>query len=96
LKRLCDWRERADSSGITALREFGRRLPQLVWSPSWGVQVGKKPKEGISLCDVGYALPRYVNLGSAMSVRSALPSDGGSVGLCSSAQTVHALIPTLL
>jgi stearoyl-CoA desaturase (delta-9 desaturase) len=30
LKQLCDWRERAESSGIAALREFARRLPQLV------------------------------------------------------------------
>jgi stearoyl-CoA desaturase (delta-9 desaturase) len=30
LKQLCDWRARAESSGIAALREFSRRLPQLV------------------------------------------------------------------
>jgi stearoyl-CoA desaturase (delta-9 desaturase) len=30
LKQLCDWRERAESSGIAALREFSRRLPHLV------------------------------------------------------------------
>jgi len=30
LKQLCDWRERAESSGIAALREFARRLPHLV------------------------------------------------------------------
>lgn len=29
LKQLCDWRERAESSGIAALREFARRLPQI-------------------------------------------------------------------
>jgi stearoyl-CoA desaturase (Delta-9 desaturase) len=30
LKQLCDWRERAEASGIVALREFARRLPHLV------------------------------------------------------------------
>jgi len=30
LKQLCDWRERAESSGIPALGEFARRLPHLV------------------------------------------------------------------
>jgi stearoyl-CoA desaturase (delta-9 desaturase) len=30
LKQLRDWRERAESSGIAALRDFGRRLPHLV------------------------------------------------------------------
>ena len=30
LKQLCDWRVRAESSGIAALREFARRLPHLV------------------------------------------------------------------
>jgi stearoyl-CoA desaturase (delta-9 desaturase) len=30
LKRLCDWRARAEASGIAALREFARRLPHLV------------------------------------------------------------------
>jgi stearoyl-CoA desaturase (Delta-9 desaturase) len=30
LKQLCDWRARAESSGIAALREFARRLPHLV------------------------------------------------------------------
>jgi stearoyl-CoA desaturase (delta-9 desaturase) len=30
LKQLRDWRERAESSGIAALREFAQRLPQLV------------------------------------------------------------------
>jgi stearoyl-CoA desaturase (delta-9 desaturase) len=30
LKQLRDWRERAESSGIAALREFARRLPHLV------------------------------------------------------------------
>ena len=30
LKQLCDWRKRAESSGIAALREFAGRLPQLV------------------------------------------------------------------
>jgi stearoyl-CoA desaturase (Delta-9 desaturase) len=30
LKQLCDWRARAESSGIAALREFARRLPTLV------------------------------------------------------------------
>jgi len=30
LKQLRDWRERAESSGIAALREFSRRLPHLV------------------------------------------------------------------
>src|SRR5882672_7611973 len=27
LKQLCDWRARAETSGIVALREFARRLP---------------------------------------------------------------------
>lgn len=30
LKQLCDWRARAEASGIAALREFARRLPHLV------------------------------------------------------------------
>jgi hypothetical protein len=30
LKQLCDWRARAESSGIAALREFARRFPHLV------------------------------------------------------------------
>ena len=30
LRQLCDWRERAESSGIAALHEFSRRLPHLV------------------------------------------------------------------
>ena len=30
LQQLCDWCERAESSGIAALREFARRLPHLV------------------------------------------------------------------
>jgi stearoyl-CoA desaturase (Delta-9 desaturase) len=30
LEQLCDWRGRAESSGIAALREFARRLPHLV------------------------------------------------------------------
>jgi stearoyl-CoA desaturase (delta-9 desaturase) len=30
LKQLCEWRERADASGIAALSEFARRLPHLV------------------------------------------------------------------
>jgi stearoyl-CoA desaturase (delta-9 desaturase) len=30
LKQLCDWRARAETSGIVALREFARRLPHLV------------------------------------------------------------------
>jgi stearoyl-CoA desaturase (delta-9 desaturase) len=30
LQQLCDWRARAESSGIAALREFARRLPHLV------------------------------------------------------------------
>ena len=30
LKQLCDWRARAESSRIAALREFARRLPHLV------------------------------------------------------------------
>ena len=30
LEQLCDWRARAESSGIAALREFARRLPHLV------------------------------------------------------------------
>jgi len=30
LKQLCDWRVRAEASGIAALREFARRLPHLV------------------------------------------------------------------
>jgi stearoyl-CoA desaturase (delta-9 desaturase) len=30
LQQLCDWRARAESSGIAALREFARRLPRLV------------------------------------------------------------------
>ena len=30
LKQLRHWRERAESSGIAALREFARRLPNLV------------------------------------------------------------------
>jgi stearoyl-CoA desaturase (delta-9 desaturase) len=30
LKQLCDWRARAETSGIAALREFARRLPHLV------------------------------------------------------------------
>jgi stearoyl-CoA desaturase (delta-9 desaturase) len=30
LEQLRDWRERAESSGIAALREFSRRLPHLV------------------------------------------------------------------
>jgi stearoyl-CoA desaturase (delta-9 desaturase) len=30
LKQLADWRERAESSGIAALREFARRLPHYV------------------------------------------------------------------
>jgi stearoyl-CoA desaturase (delta-9 desaturase) len=30
LRQLRDWRERAESSGIAALHEFSRRLPQLV------------------------------------------------------------------
>jgi stearoyl-CoA desaturase (delta-9 desaturase) len=30
LVQLGDWRARADASGIVALREFARRLPQLV------------------------------------------------------------------
>jgi stearoyl-CoA desaturase (delta-9 desaturase) len=29
LKQLCDWRERAEASGIAALRDFARRLPHL-------------------------------------------------------------------
>ena len=30
LKQLGDWRIRADTSGIAALREFARRLPHIV------------------------------------------------------------------
>jgi stearoyl-CoA desaturase (delta-9 desaturase) len=30
VKQLSDWRERAESSGIAALREFARRLPHYV------------------------------------------------------------------
>jgi stearoyl-CoA desaturase (Delta-9 desaturase) len=30
LKQLCDWRARAETSGIATLREFARRLPHLV------------------------------------------------------------------
>jgi len=30
LAQLCDWRVRAESSGIAALREFARRLPHLI------------------------------------------------------------------
>jgi stearoyl-CoA desaturase (Delta-9 desaturase) len=30
LKQLCDWRARAELSGVAALREFARRLPHLV------------------------------------------------------------------
>jgi len=30
LEQLRDWRARAESSGIRSLREFARRLPQLV------------------------------------------------------------------
>jgi stearoyl-CoA desaturase (delta-9 desaturase) len=30
LKLLCDWRARAEASGIAGLRDFARRLPQLI------------------------------------------------------------------
>ena len=30
VKQLSDWRERAEASGIAALREFARRLPHYV------------------------------------------------------------------
>ena len=30
VKQLSDWRERAESTGIAALREFARRLPHYV------------------------------------------------------------------
>ncbi len=32
LEQLCEWRARAEASGIAALREFARRLPNLVVS----------------------------------------------------------------